>query len=192
MTAPVHYKTVDPSALAFGAMEREGKLYTVRLQSPLVVQTPPVKLTSSLVDDDGETIGFAYITPSPALAAFLRKAEDAILDACLANKREWFKKDLDDDALRAGFKSFFRPSGTFRVKVPDDVAVFDTDRNPVEPAAAGGGCQVRCILELVKISFGKTEFGAAWKMTQVQTVATPRCLIREEAEGATEDDDDFV
>lgn len=189
---PVHYKAVDLGTLEFGAMERDGKLYSVRLQPKAVIQTPLVKLTSPLVDSDGELLTFAHVAPPPAFVSFFRRAEAAILDACLANKLEWFKKDLDDDVLRTGFKSFLKPNGTIKLKVPEDVAAFDAARTPVAPGDVAPGTQVRCILELAKISFGKTEFGASWKLVQIQAAATPPCLIDDSVDAPEDDDDDFL
>lgn len=194
--APLTFKAVPLDALAgddaFEPMEREGKLYVVRLRPKILVQTPPLALTSSLVDDDGEPLTFAHLAPAGQFAAFLRRAEAAVLDACLAHKHDWFRKDFEDDALRSGFKTFLRPNGTIKVKVPEDVAVFDVAKRPIPPGDAPAGSQVRCILELAKISFGKTEFGAAWKLVQVRSIAQPRCLIDDTADEASSDDDDFL
>lgn len=187
------FKGVCLDSLAFDPVEREGKLYVVKLRPKIVVVTPPMTLASSLVDADGEPLPFASLAPPAQLAAFLRRVEAAALDACIANKAEWFRKDLDDDALRAGFKSFLRANGTFKVKVPDEVAAFDASKKPVAPGDVAAGAQVRGILELAKLSFGKTEFGAMWKLVQLREMSVPECLIDDTGDDdESEDDDDFL
>lgn len=185
------FKGVCLDSLAFDPVEREGKLYVVKLRPKMVVVTPPMTLASSLVDGDGEPLPFASLAPPAQLASFLRRVESAALAACLANKADWFRKDLDDDALRAGFKSFLRANGTLKVKVPDDLAAFDASKKPVAPGDVSPGAQVRGILELAKISFGKTEFGAMWKLVQLREMSVPECLI-DDADENSEDDDDFL
>lgn len=187
------YKSVAVPEFGYAPVEREGKLYVVRLAEKLTVQTPPMTLTSQLVDADGEALPFATFVAPAHLAAFLKKVEAAVLSACLQHKAEWFKKELDDDALRSGFKSFLRANGTFKVKVPEDCVVFDSAKAPIAPGDVPTGTQVRAVLELAKISFGKTEFGAMWRLVQARTVATPECLIDDTTDDAADDDDiDFL
>jgi hypothetical protein len=190
---PPHFRAVDPATFEYADVERDGKLYSVKLRPACRVQTPAVALTAALVDDDGDPLPFASLAVSGHFAAFVRKVEAAVLDACLANKAAWFRKDLDDDVLRAGFKSFLRPNGTLKLKVPEDVAVFDADKTLVAPGDVPAGTQVRAIIELAKVSFGKTEFGAMWRLVQVRALATPQCLIEDDAgDVPASDDDDFM
>jgi hypothetical protein len=188
-----NFKALCLDSLAFDPIEREGKLYVVKLRPKLVVVTPPMALASSLVDADGEALPFASLGPSAQFGGFLRRVEAAVLAACIANKADWFRKDLDDDALRSGFKTFLRANGTVKVKVPDEVAAFDASAGAVVPGDIAAGAQVRAILELAKISFGKTEFGAMWKLVQIREVTVPRCLIDDTGDDAAgSDDDDFL
>ena len=189
---PVFYKSENPDALQFeDQRERDGKVYAVRLKRRLLIQTPAVALATALVDADGEVMPFSHLAPVGHFAAFLHRTEAAVLAACLANKDTWFRGAVEDDALRAKFRTFFRPNGTVRVKVPEDVEVFDAAKSPAAPGDVPAGAQVRCILELAKISFGKSEFGASWKIVQVQALPLPRCLITDDAEGECSEDDDF-
>lgn len=192
-SAPLkNFKAARLDDLEFDPIEREAKLYIVKLRPKLLVQTPPMTLTSALVDDDGEPLPFVTLAPPAQFAGFLHRTEAAVQAACLANKAEWFRKELDDDALRAGFKSFLRPNGTFKVKVPDEAVVFDAAKKAVAPGDVAPGAQVRAIIELSKISFGKTEFGAMWKLVQVREMAVPECLIDDGNDSSSEDDDDFL
>jgi hypothetical protein len=187
-----NFKALCLDSLAFDPIEREGKLYVVKLQPKITIVTPPMTLASSLVDEDGEALPFASLAPSAQFGGFLRRVEAAVLAACIAHKAEWFRRDLDDDALRSGFKTFLRPNGTVKVKVPDEVAAFDASAGAVVPGDIAAGAQVRGVLELAKISFGKTEFGAMWKLVQVREVTVPRCLIDDTGDELSDDDDDFL
>lgn len=188
---PQFYRAAEV-AMDFLPIEREGKLYIVKLKDKLVVQTPVLTLTTPLVDDEGDPLPFATLAVPSQFGAFARRVEALVLDACVANKAEWFRKDLDDDALRTGFKTFLRPNGTLKIKVPEDAAVFDADKRPIAPGDVAAGTQVRAIIELSRISFGKTEFGAMWRLVQARAVATPECLIEDVADDVDPDDVDFL
>ncbi len=188
---PQFYRAAEV-AMDYLPIEREGKLYIVKLKDKLVVQTPVLTLTTPLVDDEGDPLPFATLAVPSQFGAFARRVEALVLEACVANKADWFRKDLDDDALRAGFKTFLRPNGTLKIKVPEDAAVFDADKRPIAPGDVTAGTQVRAIIELSRISFGKTEFGAMWRLVQARAVATPECLIEDVADDVDPDDVDFL
>lgn len=182
-----YYTTIDLASQAFEPLAKQNKLYVAALAPPLAVLTPPVQLASTLDADD-----FAYLRPVGAFAGWLRDAEAWVLDTCIANKAEWFRKDVDDDALRHNFKSFFRDDGGFKVKSAG-VAVFGVDGTPAGAEEAAEGCHVRCVLELARVCFGRQEFGAMWRLVQARLVEVPPCLIAddeaEDAEDAEDADD---
>ena len=165
-----------PDDLQFGAMEREGKSYVVRLLAPLVVLTPPVALNAPLTGPDDEPAPFSWVAPTGQFDEFLRCVEGAMLEACIANKGAWLRKVTDDDSLRASFKSMFSDNG-FKVKLPADLAVFDSTGALMDPAEVQAGAVVKGILVLKQLVFGRTEFGAVWRMTQARVVPQPKCLI---------------
>jgi hypothetical protein len=169
-----------PDDLQFGAMEREGKSYVVRLLAPLVVLTPPVALNAPLTGPDDEPAPFSWVAPTGQFGEFLRGVEGAMLEACIANKGAWLRKVTDDDSLRASFKSMFSDNG-FKVKLPADLAVFDsTGAALMDPAEVQAGTMVKGILVLKQLVFGRTEFGAVWRMTQARVVPQPKCLIADD------------
>lgn len=183
------YKDVDLSALVFEPMVKENTTYVVPLASPLRIQTPVMTLSSPLVDEQSELLPFVYLTATGPFLEFLKKVETMILDTCLANKKEYFRKALDDDALRNCHKSFFRGSA-LKVRVPRDVVVFEAENGlPIEPEAVVAGARVRVILSLHRICFGKTEFGAVFRAEQMQLAPTPACLIQSLPEDEADDDD---
>lgn len=171
----------DSQDFQFRPMEREGKSYVVKLVNPLSIQTPAITLATPLTGPDGQLAPFTRAVPPPALAAFLRSVEDLMLDACLANKATWLRKEVQDDALRSSFKSMFK-DGTFKLKLSPDFAIFDQEGSPLEADEVPEGAQLKAIVVLKQLVFGKTEFGAVWRITQGRLVQQPKCLIAEDIE----------
>lgn len=167
---------------AFAPVHKSGNAYAARLHAPLLVQTPPVTVLSALEDDAAHA--HLKVASSRRLAEFLERVEDRLLATCLECKASWFPRTVDDDVLRASFKSFCR-AGALKVRVPRDVLVFDEAGQLVAREAAAPGTTVRCLLELSRVTFGRTEFGAMWSLVQAQVAppppppppSPPRCLI---------------
>lgn len=186
-----YYTAVDLRAQAFEPLAKHNSLYVAALAPPLAIVTPPVQLLTPLADQDRDAAPFAHILPTGRFAAWLREAEDWVLGECIRRKAEWFHREVDDDALRLRFKSFFRPEdGAFKVRAPEgEVALFGADREPIGAEEVGAGQHVRCVLELPRLSFGRQEFGAMWRLVQARVVRVPECLIvDDEAEGEQEDE----
>lgn len=200
--APVFYKRADPARLADPAAylppKRVGSVYVAALAQPLLIQTPPVIVTSPLTETHAH-----LRVESPDLIDFLRAAEHAVLQAAMASKDSWFGgRVTDDDALRASFREFCKPEGAVQVRVDPGAAVFDHQgallAEPADWPGAAGRAKARCILELRGVRFGRTEFGAAWTIVQAQALpppppppappAPPACLICPALEDAAEDD----
>ena len=188
-----YFRDVDLSALRFSPVAKEGRVYAARLRPPLLVQTPPVELASALApapgDDDDAPLEPLALRPSGQLLRFLRRAEEAVVDASLRHKNEWFKKkDIPDEALRGMFKSFFGEDGrTLRVGAPaaaaagEDDACFVFAEDGVTPLATAGERagvrRARVLLELDRVVFGRSKFGAQWRAVQLRAAPDPRCLI---------------
>lgn len=189
-----YYREADLGAVTFEPVEQISRLYISNLTQPLAVVTPPVELVTSLTDD----APFVYIRPTGGFAQFLRDAEARVLDESMRQKVAWFRREVEDDVLRHNFKSFFRDDGAFKVKVQGEVPVFDATKSPVGAEEAAAGTLARCVLELVRVCFGRQEFGAMWRLTQVRLVEVPPCMIDDEpdepdepdAEGGGEEDQD--
>lgn len=187
--APTYFKNVDiDSALnAFSSIEKCGTVYIAKLEAPLLVQTPPLTLATHLEDDEGSPLTHAHLVLPPAFAEFAHAVEAKVLDSCLANKASWFRRPMDDDSLRAGFKAFCRDKN-LKIKLPRDVLFFDANGHLLSRTDIPQGSTIRCILELSRISFGRTEFGSVWSLLQAQTapppLPPPKCLIDPGVEGA--------
>ena len=187
MASPTYYTAVDLRAQAFEPLAKHNSLYVAALSPPLTVVTPPVQLETALAEQEAP---FAYLRPAGAFAAWLRGAEAWVLDECVRRKSEWFHREVDDDALRLRFKSFFRPEdGAFKVKAPEgEVALFGEDGLPVGPEEVPPGQHVRCVLELSRFCFGRQEFGAMWRLVQARVTRVPECLIADEDPADDSDD----
>lgn len=183
---PVLYTRADVERAlsSFEPLAKEGGVYVARLHEPLLIQTPPLTLVAPLDDDeDGTPARHAHLALPPKFARFVQRVEATVLDAGLANKAAWFRRPLEDDALRASFKPFLKED-ILRVRLPRDVLVFDAGGQLVERSSVGPGTPVRCLLSMSTLCFGRTEFGAMWSLVQAQTLppppappSPPRCLI---------------
>lgn len=191
--APVlqYYKHADLDAClapqAFLPLEKVGGLYVASLATPLLVQTPPVTLASPLDDEDGTPLPHVHLALPRDACQFAQRVEDLVLEACLANKEAWFRRPLEDATLRASFKPFFKAGErALKVKVPRDALVFDDAGTLLCHGDVAVGSTVRCLLELSRVCFGRTEFGAMWSLRQAQRAPAPppppRCMIDPTAE----------
>lgn len=161
----VYYKdAVVPSG--FQQMRKTGNVYYVPFDEPLRVQTPVIRLEAC----DQNT---ATLAVSKDFAKFLARVDDYVFGKALDHKKTWFKKDLSEEELRAGFKTFIADN-TVEVKVDDDFAAFDENGDQIE---LSNGSKTRCILELTGVCFGRTEFGCMWTLLQAQKSTSPKCLI---------------
>lgn len=185
---PAYYAHVDieDAIQGFLPLEKAGNVYVARLQRPVWVQTPPLTLASELDDDEGAPMPHAHLVLPTGVTKFARGVEAAILRACIDHKDEWFRRAVDDRALRAGFKEFCKADGHLKIRVPRDALVFDASGQLLPRGQVAPGSSLRCVLELSKVCFGRTEFGAMWTLLQAQTAPppppAPRCLIDPQAE----------
>lgn len=176
---PQPYRSVNLGALSYGSVSKDttARLFVVPLEPPVSVQTTPVVLTTSVEDP---SVPFVYIQGDDKLMQFFKDTEKAVEDACISNKKEWFSlaKNLDDDVLRQGYKTFFGDAG-YKVKIAPDVPCFDVNRKPIGREDIPEGATARMILELSRICFGRHEYGSTWRVLQLQMVPV-ECLIHDE------------
>lgn len=161
----VYYKDAAMPA-GFHPMRKSGSVYYVPFDAPLRVQTSTTRL-------EAHDHSAATLRVSKDFASFLNAVEESVFDAALQRRKVWFKKELGEDELRAGFKSFLADD-TVEVKVADDCVAFDENGEQVDLPV---GSRVRCILELTGVCFGRTEFGCMWTLVQAQKLSSPKCLI---------------
>jgi hypothetical protein len=188
MASPVAHTAVDARAIGFGPLGKDGALYSVPFQAPLFVKTPPLQVTTPLTID-GDRLSHAILQVPADLASFFVDVEKALLDACIEHKQEWFRGALDDGEVVAGFRSFIPSPDSLKVRIDEDVSVFDQAKAPVPVEDVGAGTRARAVLRLEKITFGRTEFGALWTLAQLRKEGVPACLLDSDDE---DDEDDEV
>ena len=181
-----YYAKVDPATAVaeFDEVRKVGALYAAPLASPVQVQTPTVTLMSPLRDEDGAPVPNAHLKLPRGFEGFAKNVEACVLASALKHKEAWFRRPLEDDVIRASFKAFAKGSA-LKVKWPRDTPVFDADGLPIEDADLDPGTRMRCMLELSRVSFGRTEFGAMWTVVQARVAPeTPvvACVIDPAAE----------
>lgn len=171
---PVYFSKVDvrEALSSFQDIVKVGGVYVVGLQAPLLVQTPGLTLMSPFEDEDGSSLPFVHLKLPQSFEAFAQQVENAILEACVANKETWIRRKMDDDALRASFKALCK-GGSLKVKVPRDMLVFDHEGKLLSRGDVAPGTELRCLLGLDRICFGRTEFGGMWGIMQAQTKPPP-------------------
>jgi hypothetical protein len=153
---------------------KDGNLYTCPLDAPIVIQTSSSVTSSAGISPEEP---FAHLSiPPGAETDFFKAAEAKVLEHCVRSREAWFKDGTTDDALQESFKSFF-DAGLLKVRISDDLAVFDESKALVETGVVEAGVPIRVVLELTRACFGKTTFGAMWKLLQVQIVTPPRYLF---------------
>lgn len=187
-----YFKTVDVSSIAFDALRKDGRIYAAPLkEGPIRIQTPPV-LIKSLVE------GVAWLVPTGPFQTFLSDVEGHLKTQAQAAAGSW---GLQEDQVTTSFKSFFRADdGAFKVRVHSEFAAFSPEGELLDESEEVKDTTARILLELDKLSIGKTEMGGLWRIVQLRATAPPPpCLIDfdveipDDEEAAQEnDDDEFV
>lgn len=187
-SSPVYFKTIDLASVSLGPLQKDGRIYSAALApGPLLVQTPPVPI-QSLAE------GVAWLLPSGPFRAFLRETEATLKAKSSAEAEAW---SLSPGQVDTSFKTFFKHDA-FKVRLHPDFAAFSPDGEYLE--SPDGVTTARLVLELDKVSVGKTEMGCLWRLVQLRaTSPPPPCLIDfdvelpddAEVDGHT-NDDEFV
>ena len=186
-SAPIAHTHVDPRAIGFGALSRDGTRYSVPFDAPLFVKTPALELVTPLAVN-GDAQPHAMLQVPDDLARFFGDVEKAVLSACFEHKQDWFGGRLDDDELLTGFRSFIQPSACIKIRVDEDVAVFDQAKLAVPITDVGPRTRARAVLRLDRITFGRTEFGVLWNLVQLRKEGVPPCLIDDDSEDDGDDE----
>ncbi|KAI3432506.1 hypothetical protein D9Q98_004055 [Chlorella vulgaris] len=157
---------------------KEGKVYVSAVEPAVSVQTPSMELKSTL------DAGVALFGVSDDFARFLQQAEQRIIEDVLERKEEVLRKPLTDEFLQQKFKHFLVSTEdapvVLKARVSDGLAVFDASGTVICAEEVAPGTRVRGVLDLVRVCFGKSEWGAMWRLSQVQALPTAVCLLTEE------------
>ena len=185
-------KDVKPDEFEFEDVHREGNMYTSRLKNKLTIQSPVVVCKEKITNSSDEVLPYLYITPDPALQQWLTAFDEYIVSQAHEHRETWFRKHTTDSDIQQTFKPYLR-DGVFRLRMTEDVEIFDTSRTLVNPADLKAGTKVKVIMELGRISFGRTEWGCVWRASQIMVQNTRGCLFSEDVNEDQDDvDDDFL
>jgi len=164
---------------------KENIVYISHLQSPLRIQTPPVCVT--FPTDNFATLAFP--TTRGKFRAFIKDVEEAIVTMAIENRHKWFHQETSEEDVRATHKSYLSDvddgcTSELRVRRPEGMTVYDSEGAPTELDTLGegnGGVQhAYAALELCRLTFGRSAWGAMWKIQQLRQL--PRCLITPSSE----------
>lgn len=176
-------KNVDISEEIAGfssVLVRDGGVYISTRETPLLVQTPALVFDADLTEDD------TFVNIRPKNTTFFKEVENAVLALALVNKGSWFREDIADDLITNSLRSFVEDD-TVRVRVSEGFVAFDVNKTRI-PFPVAAGVRVKAVLELERITFSKTQFGAVWNLKQVRLVEDSRYLFDEDVvEGLAEE-----
>jgi hypothetical protein len=194
---PRLYKNIDfEEHVTFQEMRAEGRLHVVPFTVPVSVQTPPMTLATEPCNEDGERLPFVNVVAPKPFLDFLTRFEEHLVHSSIDNKKEWFKKKLDDDAVRECFKSFMRPGGVLKLKLTDATQAFDASGKLMRLEDIAIESRIRCIVEANRVSFGKQEFGSVLRIVQMQVLSDPPCMLLDDNASiisyGSDDEDEFL
>lgn len=158
------------------SLERDGGVYVSIRNPPLIIQTPALTLETGLSEDDS----FVNLRLKSKDVPFFKDVEEALLALAITNKATWFREDIADETIAQSLRSFLQEDErTLRVRVSEEVVAFDAEKKRVDlPIAAA--TRVKAVLELARITFSKTQFGAVWNLKQIRLAEDTRYLFDEE------------
>lgn len=196
MTSPITmYTDFDPRNLRFGALEKNkkgGKFVNVSLPSSkrAIIQTPevsvPFGVTANQEAATGEiqsySIEVSMRNPhdNRGIQPFLDRMlalDDVLLEAAVANSKEWFGKSMSKDVVAELLRKLVRQPANpqyppqVKIKVPLSNGkvtsrFFDENCNEVSMDYVTKGCTVKMILELGSVWFVNKNFGVTWRLVQ--------------------------
>jgi hypothetical protein len=163
-------------------LERDGGVYVSTRDTPILIQTPALTLETEL----GENEPFVNMCLKSKDVGFFKEVETALLDLAITNKSTWFREDISEDTITQSIRSFVQDR-TLRVRVSEGFVAFDASKTRLSLPLAPG-TRVKAVLELARITFSKTQFGAVWNLKQTRSVEDTRYLFEEEVvDGLAED-----
>lgn len=186
MTAAVSLRDVNVGEVFTGfsdALVRDGNVYISRRDTPFLVHTPPLRLAGPLATADGETEDFVLLKPKAAALELFKTVEAQAMAMAFENKSTWFREDISDETIMASFKSFVDgENGVIRVRVSESLVMYDAAKNLIEGSHPVQGARVKAVLELARITFGKTQFGLVWTLRQIKVADVPATYLFDDDE----------
>ena len=198
------YTAFQPSEVKFGAVDRNrngGKFVPIvgadGNKKRLTIQTPalamPFGVSAYRERPEGDIqsysidVSFRNLEADPKVADFLAKMralDGAMLDASLANSKDWFGKQKSIGVLEDNYRRLVKDHAenkyppVMKIKVPlsngsPSAMFFDENRQPVTIDYLTKGCTVKLILEMDRVWFINNSFGVTWRALQGAVVTRP-------------------
>lgn len=208
MSVPL-YSSFDATALRFAPLEKnkkggkvvnvyapteDGSKRRIMIQTPVVAVpfgvTPYQEAATGEIQSYSIDITFRNHETDPRIADFLgrmRGLDDALLDAAVANSKEWFGKQMAKDVVKEFIRKLVRdPTNkqyppVMKIKVPivngePASQFYDENRQPVSIDYITKGSTLKMILELGSVWFVNKNFGVTWRLLQAAVVTRPKRL----------------
>jgi hypothetical protein len=220
MSRVTHHDEFEPRGIRFSGLEKNrkgGKVVYLSLnevtssaRQRITIQTPVVALPFGVTPyqeaSTGEIQSYSvdmsfngYDVAGSPIARFLdkmRALDETILDAAVANSKEWFGKQMSREIVAEFYRKLVRDpsdpkySPVMRTKVQlnngEPAALFfGEDRQPRTIDYVTKRSSVMMILELDRLWFVNKNFGCTWRVLQLKVCSKPRHL-----EGYSFQDDD--
>lgn len=183
--AVTKWNDLDLASIAFSPdLVKVGNVYTAPFEHKLVIQTPLAQASAPLVGEDGEALEHLLLEAVGPLSNFIEQFEQALKDAATGvHLKAWFPR-TEPDVTLAGFKSAVLTSSNvlkLRAHPLPEVYVKQADGPQLAtPAAVVAGARLQAVIEATCVSFGRTQWGCAWRVLQIlvhPAPPQPRCLI---------------
>lgn len=185
-------KDVSLADISFEDVQKEGSLYSVKFKKRIKLETPAVTCVEALTNGKGELLPYLYIQPDDALHDFLHDFDKFVVSEAQNHRDSWFRDKPSRREVEDSFKSYWKAGEpeAFRIKLLDDVEVYDSNRQPMRPSELQAGEKVKLIMEVSRISIGKSSYGTIWKCPQVMRQRQQQCLFADDGDMGVADDDD--
>ncbi len=172
----------------FQEVQKDSKLYCVKFADVLRIQTQVVTCLESITNSKGDLSPYLFIQPDKELETFLEDFDRFVQDNAYESRDSWFTTRPSRRELEDSFKRYLKDN-IFRLKLGDDLEVFDANRQPMKPDELRGGEKVKLVMEVSRVSIGKSSYGTIWKCLQVMRQRSRECMIADDGDVANDDDD---
>lgn len=198
------YSAFHPSGVNFGPPDRNrngGKFVPLLgadgAKKRITIQTPvlsmPFGVSAYREKPEGEVqsysldVSFRNLDTDPRLADFvakMRELDARMLDASVANSKEWFGKQKSKDTLEDNYRKLVKdhPENKYppvmKIKIPIQngqvaCSLFDENKQATTIDYLTKGCTVKLILEMDRVWFVNNTYGLSWRAIQGLVVSRP-------------------
>ena len=168
---------VDCKTIVFGKLKKGIDTHMMSMYVRLTDNgdhIEPEKLMIQVNDVSFDNVGsrgnyMDVTTKNPALYELVKNVESHTLTQLKENKDQWFgKPDIDDVFLESGLSSTAVKDSKFRLRVMDDVKIYDGEKTEKSFSDLKANTRCHLIIQLVGVWFTPGRWGVTWKVMQVK------------------------